>query len=148
MGGLLERKPRLQAIAGLVPRGSRCLADIGTDHGYIPAALLRIKKIDQAIAVDISEGPLARARRTAERYGLEERVDFRLGDGLSVLAPGDADVIVIAGMGGDTIVDILSAAPWSLYGPLLLLQPMSRAELLRKWLWKRGARLCSEQLVQ
>lgn len=148
MGGLLKRKPRLQAIAGLVPRGSRCLADIGTDHGYIPAALLRIKKIDQAIAVDISEGPLARARRTAERYGLEERVDFRLGDGLSVLAPGDADVIVIAGMGGDTIVDILSAAPWSLYGPLLLLQPMSRAEVLRKWLWKRGARLCSEQLVQ
>lgn len=145
---ILERKPRLRAIAALVPEDCRCLADIGTDHGYIPAELLRAGRCRQAIAADIGVGPLERARRTARLYGLEERMDFRLGDGLSVLSPGEADVIVIAGMGGDNITEILSAAPWSWDGPLLLLQPMSRAEVLRQWLWERGCRLRSERLVQ
>lgn len=145
---ILERKPRLQAIAALVPQGCRCLADIGTDHGYLPAELLRAGRCRQAIAADIGALPLEHARRTARLYGLEERISFRLGDGLSVLSPGEADVTVIAGMGGDNITEILSAAPWSLDGPLLLLQPMSRAEVLRQWLWERGCCLRSERLVQ
>lgn len=144
----LERKPRLRAIAGLVPETCRCLADIGTDHGYIPVELLHTGRCRQAIAADIGAAPLERARRTARLYGLEERISFRLGDGLSVLSPGEADVIVIAGMGGDNITEILSAAPWSRDGPLLLLQPMSRAEVLRQWLWERGCRLRREHLVQ
>ena len=145
---ILERKPRLRAIAALVPEDCRCLADIGTDHGYLPAELLRAGHCRQAIAADIGAAPLERAHRTAQLYGLEARMELRLGDGLTVLSPGEADVIVIAGMGGDNITEILSAAPWSQDGPLLLLQPMSRAEVLRQWLWERGCRLRSERLVQ
>jgi len=145
---VLERKPRLRAIAALVPEDCRCLADIGTDHGYIPAEMLRTGRCRQAIAADIGAAPLERARQTARLYGLEERVSFRLGDGLSVLSPGEADVIVIAGMGGDKVIEILSAAPWSQDGPLLLLQPMSRAEVLRQWLWAQSCCLRSERLVQ
>ena len=145
---LLEHKPRLRAIAALAPADCRCLADIGTDHGYIPAALLGAGRCQRAIAADIGAAPLERARRTARLYGLEDRMDFRLGDGLSVLSPGEADVIVIAGMGGDNMAEILSAAPWCRDGPLLLLQPMSRAEVLRQWLWERGFHVCREGLVQ
>lgn len=147
---ILRGRPRLQAIAGLVPENCRCLADIGTDHGYIPAELVRSGRVKRAVAADIGPGPLGRARQTAARYGVANRIDFRLGDGLAVLAPGEAEVIVIAGMGGDHIADILAAAPWSRSrdGPLFLLQPMSRAETLRRWLVSNGWRVRAERLVQ
>lgn len=140
--------PRLRAIASLAPENCRVLADIGTDHGYIPAALLLEGRIQRAVAADVGREPLEHARRTAARLGLEDQIDFRLGDGLSVLEPGEADVIVIAGMGGDTISGILEAAPWSGDGALLLLQPMSRAETLRRWLLERGYTVLAERLVQ
>ena len=138
---------RLAAIASLAPASCRRLADIGTDHGYIPADLLLKGRLDKAIAADIGREPLERARRTAQRFGLEDRMDLRLGDGLSVLRPGEADVIVIAGMGGDTIVSILSAADWVRDGPLLLLQPMSKAETLRRFLPEGGFAVEAEILT-
>lgn len=144
----LELGPRLRAIADLAPPDCRCLADIGTDHGYLPAALLLAGRVRRAVAVDIGAGPLDRARRTAERFGLEDAMDFRLGDGLAVLEPGEADVIVIAGMGADSIADILSAAPWSREGAVLLLQPMSRAEVLRRWLPEHGYAVEAERLAE
>ena len=144
----LELSPRLEAIAGLVPEGCGCLADIGTDHGYVPVSLLLEGRIRRAVAADIGALPLDHARRTAEQYGVAEKLDFRLGDGLSVLSPGEADVIVIAGMGGDTITEILDAAPWSRDGPLLLLQSMSRTDVLRRWLPANGYAVCREKLVQ
>lgn len=144
----LELGPRLRAIAALVPLGCRTLADIGTDHGYIPVSLLLEGRLDRAIAADIGAPPLDHARRTAGLYGVSERMDFRLGDGLAVVEPGEAEVIVIAGMGGDTIAGILAAAPWSRDGPLLLLQPMSRAYELRRWLPERGYAVRAETLVQ
>ncbi len=144
----LELGPRLRAIADLVPPDCRCLADIGTDHGYVPAALLLAGRVGRAVAADVGALPLDHARRTAARCGVEDRMDLRLGDGLSVLSPGEADVIVIAGMGGDTIAGILAAAPWSRDGPLLLLQPMSRAYELRRWLPERGYAVRAETLVQ
>ncbi len=144
----LELGPRLRAIADLVPPDCRCLADIGTDHGYVPAALLLAGRVGRAVAADVGALPLDHARRTAARCGVEDRMDLRLGDGLSVLSPGEADVIVIAGMGGDTIAGILAAAPWSRDGPLLLLQPMSRAYELRRWLPERGYEVRAETLVQ
>lgn len=140
--------PRLRAIAALVPEDCRCLADIGTDHGYIPVSLLLEGRIGRAVAADIGALPLDHARRTARIYGAAENLDFRLGDGLSVLEPGEADVIVIAGMGGDAITEILTAAPWSRAGPLLLLQPMSKAEVLRTWLPLNGYAVLHEELVQ
>lgn len=144
----LELSPRLGAIAGLVPEGCGCLADIGTDHGYVPVSLLLEGKIRRAVAADIGAPPLDHARRTAAQYGVTEKLDFRLGDGLSVMDPGEAEVIVIAGMGGDAITEILAAAPWSRAGPLLLLQPMSKAEVLRAFLPENGYAVLAERLVQ
>lgn len=144
----LDMGPRLRAIAALVPEDCSCLADIGTDHGYIPVSLLLENRIDRAIAADVRELPLDHARRTAALYDTAERIDFRLGDGLSVLAPGEAETIVIAGMGGDAIAGILAAAPWSRAGPLLLLQPMSKAETLRAWLPANGYAVLAEELAQ
>lgn len=138
---------RLQAIADLVPVSCRTLADIGTDHGYIPADLLLRGRLERAIAADIGREPLERARRTVQRYGLAARVDLRLGDGLAVLASGEAEVIVIAGMGGDSIASILSAAPWVREGELLLLQPMSKAEVLRRYLSENGFAVEAEKLA-
>lgn len=141
--------PRLRAIADLVPADCGLLADVGTDHGYLPAALLLAGRIRRAVASDVGAMPLDRARRTAAELDLEEKMELRLGDGLSVLRPGEADAAVIAGMGGDTIVSILSAASWCRErGLLLLLQPMSRAEVLRRWLPENGFALLAEKLVQ
>lgn len=148
MAEKLDMGPRLRAIAALTPEGCGCLADIGTDHGYIPVSLLLEGRVKRAVAADIGAMPLDHARRTAAACGVEENLDFRLGDGLSVLEPGEADVIVIAGMGGDAITEILSAAPWSRAGPLLLLQPMSKAEVLRAWLPLNGYEVFREELVQ
>ena len=148
MAEKLDMGPRLRAIAALTPEGCGCLADIGTDHGYIPVSLLLEGRVKRAVAADIGAMPLDHARRTAAAWGVEENLDFRLGDGLSVLEPGEADVIVIAGMGGDAITEILSAAPWSRAGPLLLLQPMSKAEVLRTWLPLNGYEVFREELVQ
>ena len=144
----LDMGPRLRAIAALVPENCVCLADIGTDHGYVPVSLLLEGRISRAVAADIGAPPLDHARRTAVRYGVAERIDFRLGDGLSVLRPGEAEAIVIAGMGGDAITAILAAAPWSRDGPLLLLQPMSKAEVLRAWLPVNGYAVLAEELAQ
>lgn len=148
MAEKLDMGPRLRAIASLVPEGCVCLADIGTDHGYIPVSLLLEGRIGRAVAADIGALPLDHARRTAAQYGAGDNLDFRLGDGLSVLKPGEADVIVIAGMGGDAVTGILAAAPWSRAGPLLLLQPMSKAEVLRAWLPLNGYAVFHEELVQ
>lgn len=148
MADKLVLGPRLRAIAALVPDGCGCLADIGTDHGYIPVSLLLDRRVGRAIAADVGSQPLEHARRTARAYGVSEYMDFRLGDGLSVLTPEEAEVIVIAGMGGDAITEILAAAPWSREGPLLLFQPMSKAEVLRAWLPRHGYRVLAEELVQ
>lgn len=142
----LTLQPRLRAIADLVPQGSR-LADVGTDHGYIPAVLLLEGRVGSAIASDIGAEPLEHARRTARQYGLEQRMELRLCDGLRGISPEEADCVVIAGMGGDSISAILEAAPWTKSGCTLLLQPMSKAEVLRRWLSENGYCAAAEQLV-
>ena len=140
----LDLQPRLQAIADWVPPGIR-LADIGTDHGYLPVWLLQEGRILSAIAADIGEKPLLHAGASAERYGV--RLDLRRCDGLSGILPEETDVIVIAGMGGETIGHILGEAPWTREGKLLLLQPMSKPDWLRLWLANHGYRIDRERLV-
>lgn len=141
-----ELTPRLRSVADLVPQGAR-LADIGTDHAYLPAWLILHGVIDQAIAADLRKGPLDRARQTAEKYGLGERMSFRLCNGLAGISARETDVIAIAGMGGETIAEILAAAPWTREGEkLLLLQPMSAQPELRRWLWERGYTIRREVL--
>ncbi len=142
----MELTPRLRAIAEQVPQGA-CLADIGTDHGYLPVWLLLAGRTEHAIATDLRAGPLERARETARRFQVERQMDFRLCDGLSAVQPEEADTVVIAGMGGETIASILEAAPWTKEGTLLLLQPMTGFAELRNWLQTHGYRIQSERIA-
>ena len=142
----LQLQPRLQLLADMVPPGSR-LADVGTDHGYIPVWLLQRGRIAAAIASDIGAEPLQHAKQTAAEYEVNS-IDFRLCPGLDAIAPEEADTIVIAGMGGETIQTILEAASWTAGGEhLLLLQPMTKVEYLRKWVVDNGYCFTEERLV-
>ena len=139
-------QPRLQLLADMVPVGSR-LADVGTDHGYLPVYLLQKGRINTAIASDIGAEPLQHARQTAEEYGVMG-IDFRLCPGLDAIAPEEVDTILIAGMGGETIQMILENASWTAQRThLLLLQPMTKVELLRKWLVDNHYCFTDERLV-
>ena len=144
---LLQLQPRLKLLADLVPQGAR-LADIGTDHGYIPVYLLQRSRITSAIAADVGREPLQHAVRTAEEYGVAG-IDFRLCDGLCGIAADEVDTIVIAGMGGETIIHILSAAEWTREPGkyTLLLQPMTKSGELRRWLTDNGYHFTTERLV-
>ena len=142
----LQLQPRLQLLADMTPTGCR-LADIGTDHGYLPVWLLQRERIQSAIAADIGAEPLAHARRTAEEYGVEG-ISFRLCDGLANISPEETDTVIIAGMGGETIIAILESAPWTKDGAhTLLLQPMTKAAELRRWLSVNGYAFTDERLV-
>lgn len=143
----MELTPRLRAIAEQVPQGA-CLADVGTDHGHLPVWLLLSGQVERAIAADLREGPLDRARQTAREYGQTERISFRLCDGLSGIAPDEVDTVVIAGMGGETIAAILDAAPWTRDHKLLLLQPMTGASKLREWLQGHGYAIWDEVIAR
>lgn len=124
--------PRLQAIADWVKPNSQC-ADIGTDHGYLPLYLLQSKKIHKAIAADLNQGPLDRAKALSTHYQIP--LDLRLCNGLQNIHPTEVDTITIAGMGGLTIASILQQwqqpIPWQ---GTFLLQPMSTQQDLRLWL--------------
>ncbi len=144
----LKLQPRLACIADCVPQGAR-LADVGTDHGYLPVYLLQRGKIASAIASDLREEPLAHAKRTAREFGVFEHIDFRLCSGLDGIRETEVDTVVLAGMGGELIVKLLEAAPWTRKIPLtLILQPQTKAEVLRMWLCENGYRFTSEKLVR
>ena len=138
---------RLSAVAALVRQGSR-LADIGTDHAYLPVHLVQAGIIPSAIASDIGAGPLDAARRTVTENGLTSEIALRLGDGLAIVSADEVDDIAIAGMGGETIAAILEAAPWvQNEGIRLILQPMTRAEDLRRWLLTHDFTVLEEHLI-
>ncbi len=139
---------RLSAVAALVRRGSR-LADIGTDHAYLPAYLVQTGVCPSAIASDIGAGPLEAARHTVTANSLTNEIALRLGDGLSTVSAEEVDDIAIAGMGGETIAAILEAAPFVKDRRLrLILQPMTRAEDLRRWLLHNGFSVLEEHLIR
>lgn len=133
----IHLSPRLKMVADFVP-SCACAADIGTDHGYLPVWLLQNGIIQTAIAADIHAGPLANARQSAATYDLEERFRFVQADGLQFPDAQAADVITIAGIGGETICAILAAAPWLRQGKQLVLQPQSKVPELIDWLWRNG----------
>ncbi|MCD8191020.1 MAG: class I SAM-dependent methyltransferase [Clostridiales bacterium] len=143
----IQLTPRLRAAADWVPEGA-VLCDVGTDHAHLPAALLLEGKISRAIASDIRPGPLSRAGETVRRYGLEERVELRLCPGLEGIAPGEADTVTICGMGGETILHILEAAPWTKQGVRLILQPQRSQPELRRWLAENGYAVRRERVVK
>ena len=103
----MELTPRLKKIAGLLPDKAKTLADIGTDHAYLPVYCLLNGICENAVAMDVNEGPLKRAEENTKKYNLEDKISLRLSDGIQKLKKGEADVIVIAGMGGLLIQKIL-----------------------------------------
>ena len=138
---------RLNCLLTHIPDG-RGVIDVGTDHGYLPAALAQGGYRGALLASDIRPGPLEAAKRTARDLGLENKIRFLLADGLDGCDPEAVDTIVIAGMGGDTICGILDRAEWCLSDRYtLVLQPMTRAEVLRYWLVNNGFAITAEDLV-
>lgn len=142
---MIKLKPRLQTAADMVRIGSR-VADIGTDHAYLPAALILSGKIPSALAADLRKGPLENAEETVRSQKIEDRVQLRLSDGLKSVSPDEADDIVIAGMGGILISEILTAAEWVKNEKYrLILQPQSHDEDVRKYLFENGFVITQEK---
>ncbi len=147
MKRLFSLSPRLRMVADLIPSGVK-LADIGTDHGQLPVWLVCQGIVPQAVASDLRPGPLSRGRALAERWGVSDRVSFRLCNGLADVAPEEAEFVTITGMGGETIADILNAAPWTTgLGHRYVLQPMSGMDGLRRYLSENGFIIDREVLV-
>ena len=144
----MELSGRLQAVASLVTAGHR-IADIGTDHAYIPIFLVQEGRSDSAIAMDVNEGPLKKAEEHVKESGMEGRIELRLSDGLEKLGPGEADTAVIAGMGGPLMLRILKAYPKTV-GSLreLVLQPQSETAKVRAFLLEEGFLFLREELVK
>jgi tRNA (adenine22-N1)-methyltransferase len=139
---------RLALCASMVREGT-ALADVGTDHAYLPVWLAMRGVIRSAVAVDIRPGPLERAKQNIEKFKMGDKVTARLSDGLDEVKPEEADDIVIAGMGGEMILNIIGCAAW-LRNPEknLILQPMTKEEELRRGLLKLGFSVQQEQAVQ
>lgn len=143
----LRLSPRLKKIAELIPP-TNSIADIGTDHAYIPIYALLNGISPRAVASDIKLGPVARAAENIERFGLKSQISVRLGPGLSTISSGEAEVIVIAGMGGLLIADILDAArDIAKAAKLLILQPMTATPELRAYLAENRFSVKTEHLV-
>lgn len=144
----MELSKRLTAVAALVTPGGR-LADVGTDHGYIPIYLAKKGMISHAVAMDINKGPLLRAQDHIFREHLEEKIETRRSDGLKELSPGEADTAVIAGMGGALTVSILGEGGRILDGlKELILQPQSEIAKVRYWLEENGWQITDEDMVE
>ena len=121
----------------MVGRADR-LADIGTDHAYLPIHMLQNGSAVTAVAADINPGPLASAKRHAEEQRCADRMSFERCDGLDFPGAERCDAVVCAGMGGETIAGILARAPWTRGGTRLVLQPQSKIDELCLWLRNNG----------
>lgn len=150
---MIQLSKRLQAVADLLTEADQkcvipCVADVGTDHGYIPIYLVEKGICKRAIAMDIRKGPLQRAIEHIEEHQLKAYIETRLSDGVAALKEAEADAIVIAGMGGATMQHILEAgmkviAP----GMILVLQPQSEVAEFRQYLQEHGFELLAEDMV-
>ena len=139
---------RLRTAADMVPRGAR-LADIGSDHAYLPIALCLENKIECALASDINEGPVAAAVANIRKNGLSDRIVAVRADGLDKTRDFSPDCITVLGMGGELIVSILDKADWVKDGGItLVLQPMTHPEILAKYLAQEGFDIIDEKIVR
>lgn len=142
-----RRSMRLCAVAALVPEGAR-LADIGTDHAYIPVDLVKEGVCPSAIAMDINAGPLQIAASHITDAGLDTKIQTRLSDGMEKLSPGEADCAVIAGMGGALTIHILEGNRETAQAlSRLVLQPQSELLKVREYLAAEGYEILTEDMV-
>ena len=139
---------RLLCVASFVQKGAK-VADVGTDHAYIPIWLVQQEIAENAIAMDINRGPIMRAEANIKKFSMGTRISTRLSDGLEKLCPGEADAVVIAGMGGILINEILEKAT-HLYDSVqrYILQPMTAVEETRKYLETHGFIIEDERLAR
>lgn len=145
---MIQLSKRLQAVADLITEEG-ILADIGTDHGYIPIYLVQKGRVPRAIAADIKEGPLLRAKEHIEKYGLGDYIETRLSDGAKKIAPGEAQILVLAGMGGGLMQRILSQSREVFSGAKeVILQPQSEQEHLRRYLIAENFKILAEDMVK
>ena len=147
-GENMELSKRLNAVASLVTDGYR-LADIGTDHAYIPIFLVSTGKIPAAVAMDVNRGPLLRAEENIRTYGLEKRIATRISDGFAALEKNEADSAVIAGMGGLLTIRILKEGADTVRSlKECILQPQSEIEKVRAFLLEEGFFFLREDMVE
>lgn len=151
----MKLSKRLEAVIEMVSRqtlmadGKFCAADVGTDHGFVPICLTERGIVERALALDVREGPLMRAREHVREHGLESKIQLRLGDGLTPLRPGEADVVILTGMGGELMLRIMrdgehvrdSVKAW-------VLSPQSEPEVFRHGLDDLGLVTEDEAMVE
>ena len=143
----IQLSKRLETVASFVEKGSR-IADVGCDHGYIPIYLMGKGIIPGAIAMDVNQGPLMRARAHIQEYGLGDYITTRLSDGVKALNPGEADGVVIAGMGGPLMEKIITEGKVVLETvSYLILQPQSEIAHFRRFLHSAGYGIVQEEMV-
>ena len=144
----MKLSKRLTEIVEMVPKGSH-IADVGCDHGFVTIELLERGIADSACAMDVNADPLKKARENARAAGLEERIDFYLSDGLRELPEGKADTVIIAGMGGILITDILAEAPSYVKKDIkrYILGPQSEYSRFRHFLHDNGYFIEDERMV-
>lgn len=143
----MQISKRLEAVADMVTSGCR-IVDVGTDHGYIPIFLTEAGVITHAIAGDVNRGPLQKAVEHIQQYGLEDRIETRLSDGLLAVQPGEADSIIIAGMGGPLTVRILKDGREVAEScQELILQPQSDIRQVRSYLEENGWSIVREEII-
>ena len=139
---------RLLSVAKFVRAGAYA-CDIGTDHAYLPVYLVLIGRASRALASDINKGPVMRARESVAKYGVSDKIDVILSDGLKGAEGYPVTDIIIAGMGGELIASILEDAKWVKDGKYrLILQPMTHAEILRRYLADNGFSVIDEDIVK
>lgn len=144
----MKLSKRLQMVASLVTNGNR-LADIGTDHGYIPIALVQEGICPWAIASDVNKGPLLRAKEHIQENGLTDKIEVRLGNGLESISCGEVDSILIAGMGGPLIVTILEEGKEVRnHVKELVLSPHSDIPRVRAYIMEQGYEIVQENMVK
>jgi tRNA (adenine22-N1)-methyltransferase len=144
----IQISERLATIAAYVQPVGGKLADIGSDHAYLPIYLKQKGWIDSAVAGELNEGPFRGAVQHVRSYGLTGAIEVRKGNGLVVIQPGEVNVITIAGMGGGTITEILQTGEAKLAGvKRLVLSPQGDGPLLRRWLLEHGWQIVAEDLV-
>ena len=143
---MIRLSARLAAVAALVPAGASVI-DVGTDHAMVPVWLVQAGSCPHVLATDIRPGPLRNAAALLERTGTGDRIRLMQTDGLAGIDPGGYDAVIIAGMGGETVASILSAAPWTRSGALLILAPQSKQAQLRRFLIKSGYGITAERLA-
>lgn len=145
---MIKISNRLKTVASLVDRGL-VLADVGTDHAYVPIWLIQQKKIPYAIAMDINSGPLGRAAEHIALYGMDGYIETRLSDGVAALAPGEAGAVLVAGMGGGLMMHILETGKQVCRrAEELVLQPQSELYRFREYLLREGYVTDAEELVE